>query len=119
MENYKQLCVWPGTVLGDSTVEDFEKFFEQQGFRVKFAEEVETLPDVEDGRVVEGTGGRHDILFYIHQEDISKFAVPRLSMGIRWWEDVLGNGHSNWYTKTVLEKYPNTWESKEDTHENS
>jgi len=45
----------------------------------------------------------------VHDEDIDKFAVPRLSMGIRWWEDVLRNGNGVLYTEDVLEKYPMTW----------
>ncbi|MCM1233602.1 MAG: hypothetical protein NC489_26105 [Ruminococcus flavefaciens] len=108
-QGYHQFCVWEGTVLGDTPVAEFEKFFSDQGFRVKFLEEVITLPDVADGRVVEGTGGRHDIFMMIHNDDIMKFAVPRLQMGIRWWEDVLGNGHGNIYPQEVLNKYPRLW----------
>lgn len=108
-QGYHQLCVWEGTVLGDTKVSDFEDFFRKEGFRVKFLEEVVTLPDVEDGRVVEGTGGRHDLFFLVHSDDVSKFAVPRLQMGIRWWEDVLGNGHGNIYSQEVLNKYPRLW----------
>ena len=26
-------------------------------------------------------------------DDIGKFAVPRLGMGVRWWEDILLNGN--------------------------
>lgn len=109
MENYNQLCVWPGTTLEESTGEDLEKFFQEQGFRVKFAEEVITLPDVKDSRVVEGTGGRHDLLFYIHNEDITKFAIPRLRMGIRWWEDVFYNHGEGIYPQSIIDKYPKTW----------
>ena len=45
----------------------------------------------------------------IADDDIGKFAVPRLQMGIRWWEDVLGNGASNLYTEEFLEKYKKSW----------
>lgn len=110
-ENFTQLCVWPGTMMGeDSTAEEFERFFLEQGYRVKFAEEVVTLPDVENGRAVEGTGGRHDVLFFIHKDDVGKFALPRLRMGIRWWEDVVKyNDNSHLYTQEILDKYPTTW----------
>jgi len=50
-----------------------------------------------------------DLFFYIADKDISKFAVPRLQMGIRWWEDVLGNGNGKLYPREILEKYPKTW----------
>ena len=109
-EKFTQLCVWGATMLGDNTPEDFEKYFLEQGFRVKFAEEVITLPDVEDGKAVEGTGGRHDILLYIHDDDIGKFAILRFQWGIRWWEDVVKyNNRSYLYTQEVLDKYPVKW----------
>lgn len=110
MEGFKQLCVWEGVFLGDSTAEDFEKLFKDNGYTVKFCEEVVTLPDVKNGKAVEGTGGRTDIFFYISNEDCLKFAVSRFNFGrIRWWEDILGNGHGNLYPDRILEKYPNTW----------
>lgn len=109
-DKFTQLCVWPGTLLGDNTVQDFENFFKEKGFTVKFAEEVVTLPDrTPYGEVVEGTGGRHDLFFYIASSDILQFAVPRLGMGIRWWEDVIGNGGGKIYPQEILDKYPVTW----------
>lgn len=106
MENFSQLCVWPATIVGQDEIKDFEEFFkDQMDVRVKYAEEVETLP-------TEGepdTGGRNDVFFYVHDEDVEKFAIPRLRMGIRWWEDVLGNGGGVLYTQEVLDKYPKKW----------
>lgn len=106
MKKFNQLCVWPGTLVGKDQVKDFEKFMlEDVGARVKYETEIETLPTPDE----EGTGGRNDVFFYIHDDDIMKFAVPRLSMGIRWWEDVLGNGGGVLYKEEVLTKYPKTW----------
>lgn len=106
MENFSQLCVWPATIVGQDEIKDFEEFFkDQMDVRVKYSEEVETLP-------TEGepdTGGRNDVFFYVHDEDVEKFAIPRLRMGIRWWEDVLGNGGGVLYTQEVLDKYPKKW----------
>ena len=54
----------------------------------------------------------HVELYHItdyYNKDIGKFAVKRLSMGIRWWEDVLGNGNGKLYPSEILEKYPKTW----------
>ena len=108
---FNQLCVWHGTILGNSSVDDFEAFFKNKGFRVKFAEEVVTIPDKDDcGNDVPGTGGRHDLLFYIHDDDIQKFALPRFNYGIRWWEDVVKyNDNSDWYSEEILNKYPVKW----------
>ena len=110
-KDFTQLCVWLGTVLGDSTPKDLEDFFlNEMGVRVKYHTEVETLPDVENGKAVPDTGGRNDLFFFVHDEDIPKFAVPRLQMGIRWWEDVIVyNDNKHLYTDQFLEANPPTW----------
>ena len=108
-KEFNQLCVWPGTVVGDSkkVQEDFVKFFKDElGVTVKYETEVKTLPDTPE---CTETGGRNDIFFYIADDDISKFAIPRLNMGIRWYEDVLSNGGDKLYPTEVLEKYEKTW----------
>ena len=111
---FTQLCVWPGSlVAGDdpafttSRIKDFESFMANKfkGTRVKYIEEVKTLPDKENGITVPKTGGRNDVFFYVHTEDLGKFAVPRLAYGIRWWEDVVENGNHLIYPKEVLDKY--------------
>ena len=91
--------------------ESFEKYIRNElNSRVKFAERVYTLPDRnENGSIVNGTGDRSDVLFYIHDEDISKFAVPRLAYGIRWWEDVFYNEGQGIYRRETLNKYPKKW----------
>lgn len=106
MENFSQVCVWEGTLVGKEEVENFEKWLQDEfGVRGKYCEEVETLPTPNE----EGTGGRNDLFFRVHDEDIQKFAVPRLVVGIRWWEDVLGNGNGVLYPQEVLDRYPKTW----------
>ena len=113
---FTQLCVWPGVLLesdeGKISFEDFEKWVAENfnGTRIKMVEEIKTLPDYdEDGNAVPETGGRNDLFFYVHDEDIMKFAVIRLKAGIRWWEDVLGNGNGKLYNQDVLDRYPKTW----------
>jgi hypothetical protein len=104
MENFNQLCVWEGTVVGVDEVNEFEKFFKEDlGVRVKYSQEIETLPTPN----VEGTGGRIDVFFYIHNEDVTKFAVKRLALGVRWFEDVLSNGGIKLYPNELLSKYLN------------
>ena len=108
---YTQLCVWPGTELGKSTPKDLEEFFlDEMGVRIKYHTEVKTLPDIKNGRAVPDTGGRNDIFFYVHDEDVMGFAVPRLKMGIRWWEDVIVyNDNSHLYTQEFIDANPPTW----------
>ena len=104
---FNQLCVMEGTLMPEGGAKELEPFFKNEmGVTVHFETQVKTLPD-EPGCTL--TGGRNDLFFYIADDDIGKFAVPRLQMGIRWWEDVLGNGGGNLYTEEFLEKYPKTW----------
>ena len=99
---FKQVCVWPGTIVGAENVQDFEKFIlDEFDVRVQYLEEVYTAPDLKDGYPVKGTGGRCDVFFAVHNEDVMKFAVPRLSIGIRWVEDVYGNDGGHLYPKRI------------------
>jgi len=110
---YKQLCVWPSALLDGSTIEDFVQFFKDElGVRVQFEAEIKTLPDLdEDENPISDTGGRTDIFFYIHEDDTHKFAIPRLTLGIRWWEDVIkyNNNSSHLYSKEFIETHQPTW----------
>jgi len=102
--NYTQLCVLQATTLGETTPKEFEDYWKEEfGVRVKFAEEVRTLQVFENGE------NRVDLFFYIHTEDIPKFALPRLKIGVRWWEDVLLNNGGKYYYRETLEKYKPTW----------
>ena len=111
--NFTQLCVWSGVLLGDSSIEEFESFFMSElGVRIKYHTEVETLPDLDErGNPVPDTGGRNDIFFFVHSDDIAKFAMPRLEMGIRWWEDVIkyNDNSKHLYTPEFIEANPVTW----------
>lgn len=102
-EGFTQVCVWPGTPLGDTTPAEFEAAMpEMFGGRVQFLEEIVTAPDLtKTGRPKKGTGGRNDLLFAVHSEDIGKFALRRLQAGIRWIEDVYGNGGGHLYPERV------------------
>ena len=106
-ENHTQVCIWPGTVLGKEPVKDFEKYFlEEFKVRAQYLEEIKTKPDLEDGELVIDTGGRNDIFFAVHPDDITnEFAGKRLYMGIRWIEDVLAevNYHSPIYPERVFD----------------
>jgi len=89
-----------------------ENFFkEEMDVRIKYKTEVLTNPDLDgSGNEVPDTGGRNDLFFYVHDDDIGKFAVPRLSMGIRWYEDVVSyNDGAYLYSEDFLEENPITW----------
>ena len=110
-EHFNQVCIWPGTIVGNDKIEDFEQFMKNEhNVRIQYLEEIKTYPDKNNGQIVENTGDRNDVFFAIHDEDVGKFAVPRLSFGIRWIEDVLSknNYKSEIYPKRVYEY--KTWD---------
>lgn len=95
-----QVCVWPGTIVGEDQAFEFEKFFcDEFNTRVQYLEEIKTNPDPGDPE----TGGRNDVFFAVVCEDIAQFAIPRLSIGVRWLEDVIGNGGAYLYPARVLD----------------
>ena len=106
-ENFNQVCVWPATIVGEEKIKDFEDFMiEQFKTRVQYLEEIKTNPDLNsNGDPIEGTGNRNDLFFAIHDEDVGKFAVPRLQVGIRWIEDTLAdcNYSQKIYPKRIFE----------------
>ena len=77
---FTQVVVWPHTVLGDNTEEDFKNYMTKT-----FKSEVKLIGE---HRI---TKDRTDLLFYINADDIPKFAVARLTWGMRWLEDVMAN----------------------------
>jgi hypothetical protein len=110
-KGFEQVCVWPGTLIKENEIKDFEEWILNEfKTRAQYLETIETEPDIKNGKITEGTGGRHDVFFAIHKEDVGKFSIPRLSVGIRWVEDVLakGNYKNKIYPKRVF-KYK-TWE---------
>jgi len=68
--------------------------------RIKCVDEYETIPNDEYLTV------RRDVLFYIHDKDISSFAVKRFGMpGVfSWWEDALNN-EGDIIPEDIKEKY--------------
>ena len=77
---FEQVCIWPFTLCPSEDAASFEAFIADKfGCRAKYIGENK----VSDKQT--------DLLFYIASEDIGKFAVPRLSIGIRWLEDVIDN----------------------------
>lgn len=112
MNKFNQLCVWPGTIVGEDKVNEFVDFMKKTfGVSVEYVTEIKTNPDLdESGKPVSDTGGRNDLFFYISDDDVTKFALPRFSYGIRWWEDVIKyNDNSYLYPAEFIEKYPATW----------
>lgn len=89
LPNYTQVCVFPGLLVDENKIQEFtDQFKEVFDTRVQYLETILTKPDLDDP---ENTGGRSDVFFAVHQEDIGKFAVKRLQYGIRWIEDAMSN----------------------------
>jgi hypothetical protein len=93
-EKYTVLAVWPSIVVQKDDLDSVQEFMANMGCKhpVKIVGCVETLPDWHEREAEEPeTGGRIDLAFYFHDEDIYRVAVRRLQHGIRWWEDVVSN----------------------------
>lgn len=109
---YDQLVVAPGLAYEDEyDKKDFLNIFKKHGFkRPKIVGVIETLPSKdENGNVIPGTGGRKDFFFFINNKDINKFAVWRMSYGMRWWEDVFYNNEQDIYPEEFRQQYPKRW----------
>jgi len=95
-DDYSCLCIWSGTIVEQEDVDSgqVDEFF---GKAMKCEHPIRpvgcvyTVPDRDGGQIVKDTGGRCDFVFYVHNEDVMRFAVPRLNYGIRWWDDVVSN----------------------------
>lgn len=109
-EEFKQVCVWPATIVGEEHKDEFIQWLKDTfGVRGFYLEDIETLPDKND--ITGESGERNDVIFAIHNDDISKFTLPRLRAGIRWIEDVFGNMdlNDNVYYPEYLREYC-TWD---------
>jgi hypothetical protein len=94
------LVAWPGTIINHGDLKDFGEWFKTEFGAPDDPEPskritctvvgcVTTLPDTDDdGRPVEGTGGRHDFIFGVKGPGIGAFALKRLRCGMRWLSDV-------------------------------
>ena len=106
-KNYKYIMVAPACYLGEDKPEDFERVFLKIDTRIRFLEEVVTIPDKdENGNNIEGTGGRRDILFAVHKDDVNDFMPLRFALTVYPWNDwIKYNRHSKEYSKEILERY--------------
>lgn len=106
-EGFSQVCVWPACKVKEAVdgVKGFVEFMKEKfGVRIQYLEEIKTFPDTENGVPISETGNRNDVFFAIHEEDIGRFAVPRIRVSIRWIEDVLAkcNYKSRIYPERVF-----------------
>jgi len=91
---FSQAVSWPGTSLGADAPEDFVQFIadEFKSTRAQYIGCFITKPDMDQfGGPIPDTGGRSDLVFCVHEDDIGKFAVARLNYGMRWVDDVIAN----------------------------
>ncbi len=89
-EHFDQVCIWQGVHIPVDEMRFFEAFFKQEMHaRVQFLEVLVTKPDSENGVDIPNTGGRPDILFAVHNDDIEQILRVKLRFQFRWIEDVL------------------------------
>lgn len=99
-DGFKQVAIWTGTVVGVEAASSFEEFMKTElEVRVQYLEEVLTNPDKGEP----GTGGRNDLIFAVHTEDLAKFAVKRFGLvdPPSWIDDAYGNGRGYLYDERI------------------
>ena len=91
-KGYNQICAWLGVVVKNAdkpmTQKEFEKFMLGKGYKVNYIDEYKTLPDHT------GEGGRNDVIFSLHKDDVNKMVMDRLHKfngDIKWYEDYVTN----------------------------
>ncbi len=126
-EGFKQVCMFLGI---DCDFEDIEKEFcefmlESFDIRTQYLELSVSKPTVQRGKELENTGGRLDVVFAIHTDDIEKLAAIKMATNnqipLKWIEDVMNpnnsyaetlsehlNGYCSWDASTTPAGHPNT-----------
>jgi hypothetical protein len=90
-EGFSQVLLIQG-VDAPPSAEAFEELVGEalNGARIQYLEQVLTNPSKdEDGFIIQGTGGRSDLLFSVHSDDVGAISILRLQFGMRWIEDVI------------------------------
>jgi len=101
-QDHDQVCVWLATVIQNAkdpmSVEDFEDYMlVELDYRVQYMFEYKTLPDNS------GEGGRNDVVFALHNDDVNRMMGDRLIRfggDIKWYNDYKNN-----YGKQIPSKY--------------
>jgi hypothetical protein len=101
---YQQIVCWEGTELGVDEEAMFVTFVQEElalQHDVQVIGTVKTLP----GR--NGPGGRIDLFFFIHNDDVPRAATRRLKFGMRWINDCIApeNGGPGIYPPAFLRAY--------------
>jgi hypothetical protein len=85
-DKFDQVIVWPGTILKEEEINDFKQFLKREaGLECQYLEQIKTLPDEN------GPGGRNDLFFAVNAKEIQTFAILKMSMGMRYIEDIYSN----------------------------
>ena len=91
-EGFSQVLMMHG-VDAPPSAKEFEELVGKalNGAKIQYLEQVFTRPSYdEDGWKIEGTGGRSDLLFAVHNDDMGAgFSLLRLQFGMHWIEDVI------------------------------
>ena len=107
-KSHAVLTVWPGTSVKEEDREALMTFFADEfNITPTIVGCVSTLPDRDSqGLVVHGTGGRHDLFFFVNMADVPLFAIRRLKFGMRWWDDIYFNQGQGIYPEAFQSAFP-------------
>jgi hypothetical protein len=98
---FQTVVLWPSTTVSETdTVEDF--------FMRKFDTRIKRI-----GCVPVTTNRKYDFAFFVHDDDVMKFAFKRMKyihtpeMFCRWWEDIYFNDQQDEFPEEFCRCYPN------------
>lgn len=96
--DFEVKVAWLGTLLGNATVEEFEKYFlEELGFHIKYEEEF----TITDGFYKD----LNCIIFGICSKEIPKFSIFRITTtDMKWLEDLYSNEKEG-IPSNIVKKY--------------
>lgn len=87
-KNYPQVCIWEGINPENFSFKWFtDKMKKDFDVRIICLEVIETRPEIRSARVVEGTGGRFDLFFSVHKQDVDSFNEPKTQYTMKWVDD--------------------------------
>lgn len=93
---YQTIALWQSTTCEeDDGIEDF--------FLIEFGTRIKRIG------CVACDNGRIDFAFFVHSEDITKFATQRFKLGSdspRWWEDIYFNDQQDEFPDDFVACYP-------------
>lgn len=110
-DGFTQVCVWPGTTLGEGGSGEIVEWFKDEfDIEIQFLEVILTNQDRNQyGDPIPNTGGRSDVLFAVKDGQANRFAPIKMHIAARWFDDVDYNNQGHLYPERCTGYY--SWDT--------